>query len=127
MSFLIDPPWLYTGGQAYARLAPRSEDPTTARALGTATVAAFWLTSVSIYLNRRDLPRALSCVDRLLLLAPNDARVLRDRAKLYEMLGGAQAAAVDLERVLSLDPNASDASTLRARLSRLRGSPPLLN
>ncbi|HYZ88712.1 MAG TPA: transglutaminase-like domain-containing protein [Myxococcales bacterium] len=81
----------------------------------------------SIYLNRRDLPRALSCVDRLLLLAPDDSRVLRDRARLYEMLGGAEAAAVDLERVLSLDPDASDASALRARLTRLRGSASLLN
>jgi regulator of sirC expression with transglutaminase-like and TPR domain len=81
----------------------------------------------SIYLNRRDLPRALSCIDRLLLLTPDDARVLRDRARLYEMLGGAQAAAIDLERVLSLDPNASDASALRARLTRLRDSASLLN
>ena len=81
----------------------------------------------SIYLNKRDLPRALSCVDRLLLFVPDDARVLRDRARLYEMLGGAQAAAADLERVLGLDPNASDAATLRARLSRLRGSAGLLN
>jgi regulator of sirC expression with transglutaminase-like and TPR domain len=81
----------------------------------------------SIYLNRRDLPRALSCVDRLLLFAPDDVRVLRDRARLYEMLGGEQAAAGDLERVLSLDPNASDARTLRARLLRLRGSARLLN
>jgi regulator of sirC expression with transglutaminase-like and TPR domain len=81
----------------------------------------------SVYLNRRDLPRALSCVDRLLLLAPDDARMLRDRARLYEMLGGAQAAAVDLERVLTLDPNASDAVALRARLMRLRDSASLLN
>jgi regulator of sirC expression with transglutaminase-like and TPR domain len=81
----------------------------------------------SIYLNRRDLPSALSCVDRLLLFAPDDVRVLRDRARLYEMLGGEQAAAGDLERVLSLDPNASDARTLRARLVRLRGSARLLN
>ena len=81
----------------------------------------------SIYLNKRDLPRALSCVDRLLLFVPDDVRVLRDRARLYEMLGGEQAAAGDLERVLSLDPNASDARTLRARLERLRGSGRLLN
>jgi regulator of sirC expression with transglutaminase-like and TPR domain len=81
----------------------------------------------SIYLNRRDLPSALSCVDRLLLFAPDDVRVLRDRARLYEMLGGEQAAAGDLERVLSLDPNASDARTLRARMKRLRGSARLLN
>ena len=81
----------------------------------------------SIYLNKRDLPRALSCVDRLLLLVPNDARVLRDRARLYEMLGGARAAAADLEHILSLDPDAADSGTLRARLERLRGSARLLN
>ena len=61
------------------------------------------------------------------LFAPDDARVLRDRARLYEMLGGAQAAAADLERVLSIDPAASDAATLRARLARLRESTRLLN
>jgi regulator of sirC expression with transglutaminase-like and TPR domain len=81
----------------------------------------------SIYLNKRDLPRALSCVDRLLLFLPDDARALRDRARLYEMLGGAQAAVADLERVLGLDPDAADATALRARLSRLRGSARLLN
>jgi len=81
----------------------------------------------SIYLNKRDLPRALSCVDRLLLLVPYDARVLRDRARLYEMLGGARAAAADLEHILSLDPDAADSGTLRARLERLRGSARLLN
>jgi regulator of sirC expression with transglutaminase-like and TPR domain len=81
----------------------------------------------AIYLDRSDLPRALSCVERLLLLQPEDARVLRDRARLYEMLGGADAAARDLERVLRLDPKASDAHALRSRLARLRGSKPLLN
>jgi regulator of sirC expression with transglutaminase-like and TPR domain len=81
----------------------------------------------SIYLDKSDLPRALSCVDRLLLLQPEDARVLRDRARLYETLGGADAAALDLEQVLRLDPKASDATALRARLERLRGTKPLLN
>jgi regulator of sirC expression with transglutaminase-like and TPR domain len=81
----------------------------------------------AIYLDKKDLPRALSCVERLLLLSPEDGRVLRDRARLYEMLGGAEAAAGDLERVLRLDPKASDAAAIRARLDRLRGSKPLLN
>jgi regulator of sirC expression with transglutaminase-like and TPR domain len=81
----------------------------------------------AIYLDKSDLPRALSCVERLLLLQPEDARVLRDRARLYEMLGGADAAAGDLERVLRLDPKASDVAALRARLERLRGAKPLLN
>jgi hypothetical protein len=53
VSFLIDPPWLYANGEAYARLAPEWAQGGRARALGAATVAAFWVTSVSLYLNRR--------------------------------------------------------------------------
>jgi hypothetical protein len=53
VSFLIDPPWLYANGQAYARLAPDSAQGRTAAGAGLATVAAFWLVSVSLYLNRR--------------------------------------------------------------------------
>lgn len=52
MSFLIDPPWLYANGEAYARLAPDSAQGTAARVLGVATIAAFWIVSVSAYLNR---------------------------------------------------------------------------
>lgn len=53
MSFLIDPPWLYANGQAYARLAPASAQGGAARGIGVATVAVFWIVSVSLYLNRR--------------------------------------------------------------------------
>jgi len=81
----------------------------------------------SIYLERGDLPRALSAVDRQLVLQPDDARVLRDRARLCEQLGGSEAAAADLERVLRLQPGASDAATLRARVDRLRGGGKLMN
>jgi regulator of sirC expression with transglutaminase-like and TPR domain len=81
----------------------------------------------SIYLERGDLPRALSAVDRQLLLQPDDPRVLRDRARLCEQLGGSEAAAADLERVLRLQPAASDAATLRARVDRLRGGGKLMN
>lgn len=52
MSFLIDPPWLYANGEAYARLAPERAQGTAARVLGAATVGVFLLTSVSLYLNR---------------------------------------------------------------------------
>jgi len=81
----------------------------------------------SIYLDRGDLPRALSAVDRQLLLQPDEVRVLRDRARLCEQLGGAEAAAADLETVLRLDPASSDAAALRARVDRLRGSGKLMN
>ena len=81
----------------------------------------------SIYLERGDLPRALSAVDRQLLLQPDDVRVLRDRARLCEQLGGPEAAAADLERVLRLEPAATDAAALRARVDRLRGGGKLMN
>ena len=52
MSFLIDPPWLYANGQAYARLAPERVQGRAAASLGAATMAIFWATSISLYLNR---------------------------------------------------------------------------
>jgi regulator of sirC expression with transglutaminase-like and TPR domain len=81
----------------------------------------------ALYLERHDVPRALSAVERLLVLAPSDARTLRERADLYEQLGGSAAAAADLARVLELEPASKDAQMLRARLARLRGTPALLN
>jgi regulator of sirC expression with transglutaminase-like and TPR domain len=81
----------------------------------------------SLYEERKDMPRALSAVDRLLLLAPDNIRGLRERAQLYEQLGGSAAAAADLEKVLQLEPSASDAPALRARVRRLRDSSQFLN
>jgi len=81
----------------------------------------------SLYQERNDMPRALSAVDRLLMLAPDNIRGLRERAHLYEHLGGSAAAAADLEKVLQLEPGASDASALRARVRRLRDALPFLN
>ncbi|HZX66418.1 MAG TPA: tetratricopeptide repeat protein, partial [Myxococcales bacterium] len=81
----------------------------------------------AIYVERRDMPRALSAVERLLVIAPSDVRTLRERADLYEKLGGSSAAAADLLRVLQLEPSAKDAKALRAKVERLRGTPRLLN
>ena len=52
MSFLIDPPWLYANGRAYAALAPERAQGRTAAAAGAATVAAFWAVSIALYANR---------------------------------------------------------------------------
>jgi hypothetical protein len=52
VSFLIDPPWLYANGRAYARVAPERAQGGIAAGLGAATVAVFLVTSVSLYLNR---------------------------------------------------------------------------
>jgi regulator of sirC expression with transglutaminase-like and TPR domain len=81
----------------------------------------------SVYQQKGDGPRALSAVDRVLLLSPENVRTLRERADLREQLGGPAAAALDLEKVLALEPSAVDADELRARVRRLRGASRLLN
>jgi regulator of sirC expression with transglutaminase-like and TPR domain len=81
----------------------------------------------AVYEQKNDSVRALSAVDRLLLLAPQNVRGLRERAAICEKLGGAHAAAADLEKVLSLDPQTSDAAALRARVRKLRGAAGLMN
>jgi regulator of sirC expression with transglutaminase-like and TPR domain len=63
----------------------------------------------------------------VLLLSPENVRTLRERADLREQLGGPAAAALDLEKVLALEPSAVDADELRARVRRLRGASRLLN
>jgi len=81
----------------------------------------------SVYQQKNDLPRALSAVDRQLMLSPKNLRALRERASICESLGGASAAAIDLEKVLELEPQAADAAELRARVRRLRGAGALMN
>lgn len=53
MSFLIDPPLLYGGGRAYARLT-RDTRPNAKRdaAVGAASMAVFWGVSLGLYLDR---------------------------------------------------------------------------
>ena len=68
MSFLIDPPWLYANGRAYAALAPERAQGRTAAAAGAATMAVFWGVSVSLYLNRRGRAGSGGCA------APRDGR-----------------------------------------------------
>ena len=52
MSFLIDPPWLYANGRAYAALAPERAQGRTAVVAGAATMAVFWAVSISLYLDK---------------------------------------------------------------------------
>jgi hypothetical protein len=53
VSFLIDPPLLYSGGCAYKR-ATRDSDPSRARdvAAGVASMTIFWGVSVGLYLDQ---------------------------------------------------------------------------
>ena len=53
MSFLIDPPLLYSGGRTYARVT-RGLEPSRARdtKVGVAYMAVFWSISIGLYLDQ---------------------------------------------------------------------------
>jgi regulator of sirC expression with transglutaminase-like and TPR domain len=84
------------------------------------TLCRLLLNLKRIYLAREDYTRALSAVERLLLVAPDDPRELRDRGFLQAYLGRPVAAVADLEAYLALAPSAPDADTVRGRLAWLR-------
>lgn len=80
-----------------------------------------------IHRTAEDWPRLLAVQQRLLLLLPDDAHELRERASVLEALQHWSGAAADLERYLALQPAAPDRAELLARLRELRarGEPPL--
>jgi hypothetical protein len=53
MSFLIDPPWLYVNGRAYAQLTRERPEPKRDALFEAATIATFLGVSISLYQERR--------------------------------------------------------------------------
>jgi regulator of sirC expression with transglutaminase-like and TPR domain len=92
-------------------LAPATPRETLARMLRNLKVS---------YLGRGDLERALSAVDRILIVTPEDAGELRDRGILYLRLECFAAALTDLERYLALAPRDPMAEEIRSRLPEVR-------
>jgi regulator of sirC expression with transglutaminase-like and TPR domain len=74
------------------------------------------------YLERQNLPLALAAVDRIMLLAPDDAPELRDRGLLLARMGRTAAALEDLERYARLAPTAPDLPALRQKARTLATS-----
>lgn len=72
-----------------------------------------------VYVDASDFIRALNCVDRILLLSPNEARELRDRGILYQRLECYAAALRDFQRYLQLAPDDDAASLIRESLPDL--------
>jgi len=72
-----------------------------------------------VYLAREDYARAHAAVERLLIVAPEEHRELRDRGFLHAHLGKTDAAVADLETYLTLAPRAPDADAVRGRLAWL--------
>jgi len=72
------------------------------------------------YLGGGDFTRALAAIDRILVVAPDDAGELRDRGILYHRLECYAAALADFERYLALAPNDPLAGEIRSRMPDLR-------
>lgn len=73
-----------------------------------------------IYIDRKDLPRTLAVVERLLLLSPDAVLELRDRGLIYYQMGYKSKASQDLDLYLAMLPNADDANVIRRLLKQLR-------
>ena len=72
-----------------------------------------------IYLRQNELTKGLSVVERLLVLDPSSAQDIRDRGVIYLRLECFKQALEDLQRYLSLSPQAEDAEAIRDQIAVL--------
>ncbi|PYP89970.1 MAG: hypothetical protein DMF61_01850 [Blastocatellia bacterium AA13] len=73
-----------------------------------------------VYAQSMDYGRAVSTLDRMLLIEPGTPGYLRDRGILYAAMNKFEQAIADLERYLKVAPEADDAETLRDRIRTIR-------
>jgi len=103
-------------------------DPTMLAAVGTRQILTRMLANLkAIYFNNEEYDKALSIVERLLILHPQDACEIRDRGLLSCQLRHHGEAIADLERYLRLAPEANDSETIREHLRTLRQRAAALN
>jgi len=69
-----------------------------------------------IYLNRREFRKALSTIDKILLVNPDAVQEIRDRATVHYKLNNLSAALVDWARYLELQPQAADSEEIKNNL-----------
>ena len=72
-----------------------------------------------IYLRQNELTKGLSIVERLLVLDPGSAEDIRDRGIIYLRLECFKQALEDLQRYLSLAPQAEDAAAIHEQITAL--------
>lgn len=71
-----------------------------------------------VYLNKGDFERALSVIDRMVLIRPDAATEFRDRGAVQQRLGRMQGAVRDFKTYLELAPDAPDADRIRTLIQR---------
>jgi regulator of sirC expression with transglutaminase-like and TPR domain len=74
----------------------------------------------AVYVQQGDYQRALSAVERLLLLSPEAMTEVRDRGLLHYQLGHLEAALDDLQHYLQLTPDAPDAAAIHRHVAALQ-------
>ncbi|MCC7354742.1 MAG: transglutaminase family protein [Anaerolineae bacterium] len=105
-------------------LLPESFQPVSRRAILTRMLNNL----KAIYVQRADYPRALSAVERLVLIAPEAATEVRDRGLLHYALNQYSQAETYLERYLWLTREGSDdVEAIQATLERIRETRTRLN
>ncbi|MEM6503550.1 MAG: transglutaminase-like domain-containing protein [Cyanobacteria bacterium P01_C01_bin.89] len=72
-----------------------------------------------IYLSKKDISEALSIVNRMLILFPDNIQQTRDRGLLHYQAGNLKPARWDLEQYLTLSPKAEDRDLIRRLLTRM--------
>ena len=71
-----------------------------------------------VYLQKADFTRALSVIDRILLIAPDLAVEVRDRGAIHQRLGHLHGAIQDFKKYLELEPKSEDAAGIRILIQR---------
>jgi regulator of sirC expression with transglutaminase-like and TPR domain len=90
-----------------------------AAASARATLVRLLTNLQSTYAKRGEHARAFIAVDRIVMLVPDSARMLRERGALAVRIGAIEVARADFARVIALEPHAPDVPQLEARLANL--------
>ncbi|WP_017299125.1 SirB1 family protein [Nodosilinea nodulosa] len=72
-----------------------------------------------IYLQNRDVPKALDAINRILLINPEAVAEWRDRGLIHYQQGQLDQAQLDLERYLYQHPDAADAFEIRRVIEQI--------
>ena len=72
-----------------------------------------------IYLQNRDVPKALDAINRILLIHPDTVTEWRDRGLIHYQQGLLDQARLDLERYLYQHPDAADAFEIRRVIEQI--------
>jgi len=102
-----------------AELHPSLFAPASARA----TLVRLLTNLQSTYAKRGEHARAFIAVDRIVMLVPDSARMLRERGALALRIGATEVARADFTRVVELEPHAPDIPQIEARLASMATPP----